>query len=596
MGLSRLKFIRVIVAGFMGLAVGAIALAVPHIANAATAANSQSPLGMNLMNVNYYDPEQPFLNIFKTTGVSKTTIGWYTRNTMSGDTKEESYLQLDSNGYPTTLTSTHQPQKFTEVEVLLLRNLPNSNMGTGLPYRAGKYVVLYDGEGKLGYSGEASLVSSAPGRDVVNVASPGSEGIMLMITQTDPNHTGNYIHNIRVVYATEESLLAAGNVFRPGFLSLLQKFHAIRFMQWLEIDNDGGNLSSWASRPQLTDGGWGGANGVPVEVALELCNATGADCWLNVPHQATDDYITQMATVAHTMLGKSQKIYIEFSNEVWNGAYPQFAYAEAQGKALWPNADVTAFTLNRNWYGMRTAQTCDIWKSVWGSDYSRVHCVLGAQVAQTATAVLSLQCSLWTGGGNAPCSSHNITDVGISVYLGLFTGPTSWLSALDGGLNTVFQQINEGNVLSSAGASQQENSQWEASYHSALAPYKLGMLAYEGGQSLVSIDGSLVPLYTKANRDPRMAAAYTTMLNNWKANGGGLFAVFADIYSPSNFGEWGALESFLDPVTPLSSAPPKWQALQNFISGNNCWWASCAGAIGSTQTATPMAPSNLAVK
>ena len=120
------------------------------------------------------------------------------------------------------------------------------------------------------------------------------------------------------------------------------------------------------------------------------------------------------------MLGKSQKIYIEFSNEVWNGAYPQFAYAQAQGKALWPNADVTAFTLNRNWYGMRTAQTCDIWKSVWGSDYSRVHCVLGAQVAQTATAVLSLQCSLWAGGGNAPCSSHNITDVGISVYLGLF--------------------------------------------------------------------------------------------------------------------------------------------------------------------------------
>ena len=81
----------------------------------------------------------------------------------------------------------------------------------------------------------------------------------------------------------------------------------------------------------------------------------------------------------------------------------------------------------------------------------------------------------------------------------------------------------------------------------------------------------------------RMAAAYTTMLNNWKANGGGLFTVFADIYSPSNFGEWGALESFLDPVTPLSSAPPKWQALQNFISGNDCWWANCAGAIGSAR-------------
>jgi hypothetical protein len=593
---SRLKFIRVVAAGLISVAVGTLALAIPQSARAATTANSQSPLGMNLMNLNYYDPEQPFLNIFKTTGVSKSGIGWFTRTVMSGETNEESYLQLDSNGYPTTLVSTHQPQQFTEVEVLLARSLPNSNMGTGLPYRAGQYVVLYDGQGTLGYSGDASLVSSAPGRDVINVATPGSAGIMLMITSTDPNHTGNYIHNIRVVYATEESLLAAGNVFRPGFLGMLQKFHAIRFMQWLEIDNNGGSLSTWASRPQLTDGGWGGGNGVPIEVALQLCNATGADCWLNVPHQATDDYITQMATLVHTMLGKSQKVYIEFSNEVWNGAYPQFAYAQAQGKALWPTASVSDFMLNRNWYGMRTAQTCDIWKSVWGSDYSRVHCVLGAQVAQTSTATSSLQCTLWTGGGNAPCSAHNITDVGISVYLGLFTGPTNWLSAADGGLNNVFQQINEGNVLSTGGASQQENSEWEAAFHAMLAPYKMGMLAYEGGQSLVSMDGSLVELYTKANRDPRMAAAYTTMLNNWKTNGGALFTAFADIYSPSKFGEWGALESFLDPVTPLSSAPPKWQALQNFMSGNNCWWTSCAGTIGATQTSVPMAPNGLTVK
>ena len=293
---------RVIAAGLMSLVVGAMALAMPHSANAATAANSQSPLGMNLMNVNYYDPEQPFLNIFKTTGVSKTTIGWYTRNTMSGDTKEESYLQLDSNGYPTTLTSTHQPQKFTEVEVLLLRNLPNSNMGTGLPYRAGKYVVLYDGEGKLGYSGEASLVSSAPGRDVVNVASPGSEGIMLMITQTDPNHTGNYIHNIRGMrprVVTDGRQCLSSRVSEFAAKISRDSFHAMARDRQRWRDS-----LSWASRPQLTDGGWGGANGVPVEVALELCNATGADCWLNVPHQATDDYITQMARVAHTDAGQ----------------------------------------------------------------------------------------------------------------------------------------------------------------------------------------------------------------------------------------------------------------------------------------------------
>jgi hypothetical protein len=319
---------------------------------------------------------------------------------------------------------------------------------------------------------------------------------------------------------------------------------------------------------------------------------------LNVPHQANNDYITQMATMVHAALGTSQKVYVEFSNEVWNGAYAQFAYAEAQGQAMWPSANVTAFTYNRNWYGMRVAQMCDIWKSVWGSDFSRVHCVLAAQAPNTATATVSLQCPLWTGSGNAPCSSHNITDVGISVYFALFQAPVSWTTLSDGGLDNIFTEINQGGLISGdyPGGSLKATASWEAAYQAALTPYKLGLVAYEGGQSLVSNNAALINLYTKANRDPRMATAYTTALSNWKTNGGALYNVFADIYAPGAYGEWGALESFLDTVSPLASAPPKWQALQNFISNNNCWWTGCVGTIGSTVTPTPMAPSNLTVK
>jgi hypothetical protein len=601
MSSNRSRFTSVPATGLTGLALMMLALGASDGAYAATTANYQSPLGLNLTPVNYYNPEQPFLNIFKTTGVSPATPGdgWVTHSTMTWDTGEESYLQLDANGYPTTLVSTHQPQQFTSVGVLLVRGLPKSNAGTGLPYRAGQYVVLYDGQGTLNYSFDAALVSTSPGRDVINVTNPtGGGGISLNITSTDPSHTGNYIHNIRVVYAAEESLLAAGNVFRPGFLSLLQKFRALRFVQWLNVDGNGGSLSTWASRPQLTDAGWGSQNGVPLEVAVELCNTTGADCWLNVPHQANNDYITQMATLVHTMLSPSQKVYVEFSNEVWNGTYPQFAYAESQGQAMWPNANVTAFTLNRDWYGMRVAQTCDIWKSVWGSDFSRVHCMLDAQAANTATATMSLQCPLWTGSGNAPCSAHNITDVGISVYFALFQAPVSWTSLPDGGLANIFQEINQGGLIAGdyPGGALAETASWEAAYKAALAPYKLGMVAYEGGQSLVSNNTALANLYVKANRDPRMATAYTTALSNWKANGGTLYNVYADIWAPGQFGEWGALESFLDTVSPLASAPPKWQAIQNFIPTNSCWWAGCVGTIGSTQSSTPMAPSNLTVK
>jgi hypothetical protein len=583
---------RRVAVNLISLASLLLALSAASTALAATAFNANSPVGINLMNVNYYSPEQPFLNVFRTSAVSRTNIlngggGFFTHSTTTytWDTGEEAFLQLDANGYPTTLTASssdpHSPQKFNSVGVLVLRELPQANAGKGLPYPAGQYVVDYDGEGTLAFDFDATLVSAAPGHYVINVAKPTNAGFAVYITSTDPNHTGNYLRNMRIVKAEYESLLLAGNVFSPKFLSLMQNFRILRTIQWLNIDNTaGGSLTNWSQRPLPTDGGWGGPTGVPLEVVLQLCNAVGADCWLNVPHMASDDYITQMATLAHANLGTSQKVYIEYSNEVWNYDYPQWGYAQAQGKALWPNA---GSGFNGNWYGMRVAQTCDIWKSVWGADASRVVCVMGAQAANSATATLSLSCPLWTG--HAPCASHGIDIVAIAPYFEV-KGDPSWLSASDGGLSSLFSAI-ETNALP-------EISGWEAAYKKALVPYNLPFMTYESGQSLIGnptykAGSPMVNLYVAANRDARMGAIYTSMMNTWKSNGGQTLIIYADIYGPGVFGEWGALESQLDTVTPLSSAPPKWQAIQNFISANHCWWSGCVSPVG-TATSTPMAP------
>jgi len=561
-------------------------LAVPGNAQAATSANAKSPLGINLLEMSYWNPEQPFLNIFKTSGATLSTpTGWSTHSMTDYNTGEQAYLQLDANGYPITLKASsadpHSPQLFTSVGVLLERDLPKANAGTGLPYRAGQYVVLYDGQGTLEYGFDAALVSSSPGRDVINVKTPSNSGIDLRITATDPNHSGKYIRNIRLVKAEEESLLVAGNVFEPSFLSLLQNFHVLRGMQWLSIDNaGGGSLTNWADRPAPNDAGWGSNHGVPLEIVLQLCNSVGADCWVNVPHKATNDYITQMAVLAHANLGSSQKIYIEFSNEVWNGSFPQAGYAAAQGQALWPNAGASWSAYNRSWYGMRTAQTCDIWKSVWGADSPRVVCVLGSQTGNSGVASQALDCPLWTGNGNAPCSNHNINAIAVAPYFGNLQVQKSSLAAADGGNAQLFQAFV--NDLSQVANQLVQDQKY-------LANYKLPIIAYEGGQSLVSTDPAILSLYIAANRDPRMGAAYTTAFNNWKSDGGQLYVVFTDIYNPSQYGEWGALESFMDTVSPLSSAPPKWQAIQNFISGTPCWWTGCTGTIG-TASATPTAP------
>jgi hypothetical protein len=71
-----------------------------EVANAATEANAESAVGINLQQVNYYSPEQPFLNIFRTSGVAPSIPaqwigGWLTHSIANGtwDTGEEAHLQ-----------------------------------------------------------------------------------------------------------------------------------------------------------------------------------------------------------------------------------------------------------------------------------------------------------------------------------------------------------------------------------------------------------------------------------------------------------------------------------------------------------------------
>jgi hypothetical protein len=99
-----------------------------------------------------------------------------------------------------------------------------------------------------------------------------------------------------------------------------------------------------------------------------------------------------------------------------------------------------------------------------------------------------------------------------------------------------------------------------------------------------------------------MATATMTYLQQWAANGGTLFNYYNDMSPVGVYGEWGALESAAQAISPLSSAPPKWQAIQNFIIGTPCWWSGCAGTSTGTGTPTPptatvpMAPSNVSVQ
>jgi hypothetical protein len=575
------------------ISLGLIVVALSSETRAATAFNARSAMGINLTRVDYYTTEQPFINVFL------ESERWITHSDTTWDTDEQRYLHLDANGWPMTLTSVNEPsaQKFNSVGVLLILGVPNrANDGeTGE-----RYVVLYDGQGTLTYGSDAALVSRSPGRDVVNVV-PSAKGVDLRIVATDPQ---NYLRNIRFVAAANEAAAKAGQLFNPAFLKLIQNFRALRFMDWFQTN--GSTLSSWTDRPIPTYAFFGTPKGVPMEIALRLANEISADAWMNVPVMADDHYITQMATLVRHQLGKTQKIYVELSNEVWNQSFSQYHYAMSQGQALWPGLAPGGggFEYNREWFGMRTAQMCDIWKSVWGSD-PRLVCVLGAQAANSFSATEALKCPYWSKPGSgstraAPCSAHAIDAVAIAPYMGDAV-PTAWTSQPDGGLASLFQSLYSQNDMTPddesyfsrvlkwwhhsehmipAGGFIAQDAAWERDYITALAPYNLPLLAYEGGQSFANgSTDALNTLYMAANRDPRMNQAYARYFQQWKAVGGQLFMYFDDVGLGSKYGSWGAIESITQPIMPLNSAPPKWQAIQTFISGNPCWWPGCTGTI-----------------
>lgn len=539
----------------------------------ATDFNNASPIGVNLQQVSYWTSEQPFLNAFKTAG------GWTPHTETIWDTKEGEFLDLDSSGWPKSLSTKHElgPQKLTSVGVLLFRGMPETENGF---YPAGQYIVLYDGEGHLTYRGDARLVTARPGRDVINVQKTSQGGIEIRLEATNP---GNYLRNIRVVKAEYEKALLAGQVFNPRFLESIRRYRALRFMQW--FNTNATTEASWSQRPLVSDAFWGTDKGVPFEVALELANAISADAWLTIPIAADDNYVSELAKLVKSQLGSSQRAYVELSNEVWNGTYPANAYSVQRGEAIFPRAPNKHYA-GWEWYGMRVAQIADIWYQLYGDGFNaRVSVVMSGQASYPTVLEQELTTPDWVGANNGPAVNHHISAVAIAPYFGGLPSPEcleKWVAQPDGGLGSFFQSLYQ----------QTDPSVPIGGYVGSLAPlvrdnqsiakrFKIALLAYEGGESFEGFpryqeESPVLKLLIDASRDRRMADAYSEYLSVWKANGGTLFMQFLDTYRPGKYGEWGALESPMQNMSPLNDAPPKWRAIQEFIATQPCWWTGCS--------------------
>ncbi len=545
---------------------------VPVVTEVKNTSNSNSSLGIGLSGIADYSTQLPFLDAFKSSRQWITQCASGEPNCKGEwDTEEYNLLNLDENGWVKSLPSPADAPKYTRVSTLLLREIPNF-------YPSGQYIVLYEGEGTIEYTYDAKKdkAASKPGRDIINVDATQGGGIFITITATDPQKTGNYVRNIRVVRSQDEQLYQSGEIFNPLFIEKIKNFKVLRFMDWM--GTNGSEQKAWSNRPKPESLSYAYRGNVPVEVMVTLANKVQAEPWFNMPHMAADEYMTSFAKTVKDSLDPKLKVYVEYSNEVWNWSFPQSHYALKQGKAKWGDKGDAYM----QWHGMRTAQMCDIWKGVFGEQKNRVVCVLGTQRAWRELETSALECSYWVAEGNKPCYQHGLDALAVAGYFsgnlgGKESASTveSWLNDADGGFGKAFKQLKEGGLLPGFKDSLPDVYN-DVRYYLDVAQKKgLKLFAYEGGQHIVGTEGvenneKLSKFFMELNRRPEMYELYTQLLNSWKEAGGSLFVHFVDVSGFSKWGSWGALEY----VEQKDS--PKYNALMDFIDRNPCWWNGCA--------------------
>jgi hypothetical protein len=552
-------------------------------------------LGTNLEGVQDFSVAYPFTDFFK------QSRPWITASQTVFDTDDADELDLDAQGWVQSLPAcSADPQQFC-----FARTVINSS---GARYPDGRYLVLYEGSGTLAYSGGAALVSTAPGRDVVDVDGDSIWIITLTATAAAPNH----LRDIRVLAPGFDPALAPVPTFHPDFVAELAPYRTLRFMDWMRANGGGfGGAPNpqvrFADRAEPQDAHWTREAGVPLEAMIELANLTGAEPWFTLPHQVDDDYVDAFASLVLAGLADGRKVHVEHSNEVWNN-FPQRFDVEDDALANFTGAD-SPFTKRMNLHGLRTRRICDRFRAVFAGQEDRIVCAFGAQAANTFTGDEAARCPLAVAAGFVVGACARPGDaLAIAPYF------ANYLDGLENAdevatwtLDDLFAELESGGELDDGNANGQspfppdaddvltpctgfppgtgvppcaisaleEVVLWMQGYRDAADDLSMRLIAYEGGQHLVGIQGvenipAVVDLFVAANRDARMRDVYDTYLQSWKDAGGELFVHFSLSFGYGRFGSWGALESL-----GQSPRPPKAAAIDDFNSANPCWWSDC---------------------
>jgi hypothetical protein len=455
----------------------------------------------------------------------------------------------------------------------------------------GHIVLTWNGTADLRLAGGTLIVAESPsgasgtftnGRRVYQFTQPLQSMEVHAIGATPPSQ-------IRVWLASDASPATAsleGQLFHPLLLARIadRDWGFIRFMDWGATNAS--PVMDWADRrlpvhifqngiindrsPALDDGISRGdrETGVAYEHMVALCNATGKNLWINVPHLASADFMTRLAKLirfgsdgvnpydapnanpVHPPLDASLKVYVEYSNEIWSSgfSFPQGNWAESEA-AL---AGISKARFN----GRKFCDTWSTFQSVFGGTGRLI------RVAATFTANDSYTTSFLEeiddyGPTLTPAVVPDV--LAVTTYFGNgiqdFVDEQNFDDGVTAANLTVAfdewtRRMMAGDAVEGAGP---DATGIGGGFSAGLreltetifgAP--LPIIAYEGGPSLYTdtIDDADVTAFVVAmNRDPRIADLYRMHLEVARSKGLWTHTPYTDTSTWSRFGQWGHLET-----------------------------------------------------
>ena len=469
----------------------------------------------------------------------------------------------------------------------------------GHAYNEGTYALSFTGQATIAVSYNYGTVDGAASSTgtydaatntttaTVVITDTGAQNCSLIFTGTQrtaasATNTGIAdVHLYRPLSEGAASSYGPGTLFTDQTLALSQQFAVTRFMDLLGVNNS--TQVQWSDRS--LPGAWN-QSPLAYEYVVAYGNAAHTDIYVNVPGSTDATYVTNLANLirygsdgvnpyttaqtnpAYAPLNPGLHVYLEYSNEVWNGGFQQFhdnynavVADQSANNAEWAilNFDGAAaanlYTGAWRRIAYQAKLLSDAFRAVYGD------AAMPPNAAATVRPLLEFQ----AGDGQATGStqlqfldsffnnSDGVSHVGTPHPVNYFlwgAGGATYYTSNDDTAATVDTLFGSGIPDDGYAATTQTDTALAKGYGLKRVAYEGGWSVYNGSNGYESTAGTAAAL---AKFDPRATTAQTSAQTIFEQAGGDLNIFYtSSSWAPTYI--WSLTDQIFNLTTPLFQA------------------------------------------